>query len=263
MFDWDNTLVDSWGVLHAAVNDLMRMTGRETWSLEEARQRMRRSMRDSFPAMFGDDWQRAADIYLTAYKRRHLKELRPMAGAGAMLETLAAAGIAMGVISNKSGYLLRREADHLGWSAYFACLLGAGDCKQDKPAADPVDMALKKMKLAQERHIWFVGDADVDMQMAHVTGLVPVLIHAEGRAGTGPKAPDMTVVQGTANGISGRGQGGERSIATTPGHGTRDGIEGAQVGAGEDVGAEFRKFPPARLFRDCADLAAAVSGIGP
>jgi phosphoglycolate phosphatase len=33
----------------------------------------------------------------------------------------------LGVVSNKRGYLLRREAAHLGWMSLFHRLVGAND----------------------------------------------------------------------------------------------------------------------------------------
>ncbi len=35
MFDWDNTLVDSWGTIHEALNFLMRAMDKPEWSIEE------------------------------------------------------------------------------------------------------------------------------------------------------------------------------------------------------------------------------------
>jgi len=53
IFDWDNTLVDSWGTIQAALNMTFDDFGLETWTLEQTKQRVARSMRDSFPILFG------------------------------------------------------------------------------------------------------------------------------------------------------------------------------------------------------------------
>ena len=54
LFDWDNTLVDSWPIIHDALNVTLTAFGKEPWSLDETRSRVRKSMRDSFPKLFGD-----------------------------------------------------------------------------------------------------------------------------------------------------------------------------------------------------------------
>ncbi len=75
-----------------------------------------------------------------------------------MLHGLAADGIFLGVVSNKTGALLRREADRLGWSGYFGRLVGAGDAAVDKPDAAPVRLALASSGIAAGEAVWFVGD---------------------------------------------------------------------------------------------------------
>jgi phosphoglycolate phosphatase len=82
----------------------------------------------------------------------------------------------MGVISNKTGHYLREEAKHLGWEPYFGRLVGAGDAERDKPAPEPVAMALEGSGVPAGADVWMIGDSGVDMEIAHVAGLVPVLV---------------------------------------------------------------------------------------
>ncbi len=53
IFDWDNTLVDTWPLIQAAIDATMRATGREEWGLEKVRNNVHKSMRESFPKIFG------------------------------------------------------------------------------------------------------------------------------------------------------------------------------------------------------------------
>ena len=48
LFDWDNTLVDSWTTINEAQNFLMRAMGMPEWSIEETRERTNRSLRENF-----------------------------------------------------------------------------------------------------------------------------------------------------------------------------------------------------------------------
>lgn len=52
LFDWDNTLVDSWAAIQDAQNHTLTAFGLEPWTLEETRQRVRGSMRDTYPQLF-------------------------------------------------------------------------------------------------------------------------------------------------------------------------------------------------------------------
>lgn len=176
IFDWDNTLVDTWPTIHEALRQTFEAMGVEPWTLDETRRRVRRSMRESFPELFGERWTHARDVFYEAYERVHLTSLTPCPGAEEGLAALSRMDLYLGVISNKTGRYLRSEARHLGWHDYFGNLVGAGDAARDKPAPDPVAQALRGSGLAPGDDIWMVGDAGVDMEMAHLTGLVPVLI---------------------------------------------------------------------------------------
>ena len=41
IFDWDNTLVDSWATIHDALNFLMAAMERPLWTIGETRERVR------------------------------------------------------------------------------------------------------------------------------------------------------------------------------------------------------------------------------
>lgn len=179
IFDWDNTLVDSWGCIQAAMNATLRHMDQPEWSLEETRRRVARSMRDAFPAMFGGRWEEARDIFTSTFESIHLDHLVEMAGAGRLLQALHAQGIKLSVVSNKRGRFLRKEAEILAWSPLFDALVGAGDAEQDKPASAPALMAMRKSGISPGPDIWFVGDTAIDLQCAVNTGIVPVLMRSE------------------------------------------------------------------------------------
>ena len=177
LFDWDNTLVESWGVIHEAMNLTLDAMGFGRWSREETETRVRASLRDSFPAMFGERWRDAEQIFYGAFSSIHLKHLRALPGADEMLAHLAQVErIYLGVVSNKRGEYLRREAEHLGWTGHFRTLAGAGDAARDKPAIEHVQLALGELACGAD--IWMVGDADIDLKCAWNAGCTPVLLRA-------------------------------------------------------------------------------------
>jgi phosphoglycolate phosphatase len=79
-------------------------------------------------------------------------------------------------VSNKTGRLLRREADQLGWTRHFDVIVGAGDAETDKPTTAPVDLALSGSGIPRGRQVWFVGDTAIDMECAAAAGCVGVLL---------------------------------------------------------------------------------------
>jgi phosphoglycolate phosphatase len=179
LFDWDNTLVDSWATIHEALNICMAAMGKPAWSLAETKQRVRLSLRESFPVHFGERWEEARQIYLDHFRAIHLERLTALPGRGELLRGLATEGIFLGVVSNKTGALLRREAQQIGWSAYFGNVVGAGDAAADKPDAAPVRLALEQSGIEAGEGVWFVGDTGIDMVCAGNSGCVPVLFGGE------------------------------------------------------------------------------------
>jgi phosphoglycolate phosphatase len=176
LFDWDNTLVDSWTTIHVALNAVMAAMEKPLWSLRETKERVRLSLRESFPLHFGDRWEEARQIYLDAFRTIHLDRLSALPGRGELLRGLVADGIFLGVVSNKTGTLLRREAEQIGWSGLFGSIIGAGDAAQDKPDSAPVALALEPSGLEPGEAAWLVGDTGTDMECAYNSGCIPVLL---------------------------------------------------------------------------------------
>ena len=184
IFDWDNTLVDSWPTIHAANNAALAAMGQVAWTMAESKVRVRKSMREAYPKLFGERWEEARDIFYAHFRARHLQELAVLAGRQKMLRAIADAGIYMGVVSNKDGALLRAEVEHLGWLSFFGAVIGAGDAARDKPAPEPIHLSLEPSNYAADRQVWFVGDTDIDMECAAAAGVTPVLLR-EKPPGTG------------------------------------------------------------------------------
>jgi len=179
LFDWDNTLVDNWATIAMALNTAFDAFSLPRWTLAETKARARASVRERFPAMFGAEWERARDVFYGAFRERHLEGLSALPGAADLLAGLKGQGLYLGVVSNKHGPFLRDEAAHLAWHGHFGAIVGAADCPRDKPACDPVDLALLPSGLARGSDVWFVGDADIDMECAHNAGCTGILLHAE------------------------------------------------------------------------------------
>ena len=174
IFDWDDTLIDNWQAIHGALNVTMDAMRQERWSFEKTKSEVRRSMRDSFPELFGNRWEEAADIFLSAIHSNHLETITVLEGVPDMLASLRSAGIYLAIVSNKNGPLLRAEADFLGWTQNFGAIIGATDAEKDKPDPAPIYLSLSGSGFSAGENIWYVGDAPSDMECAHRAGILPV-----------------------------------------------------------------------------------------
>ena len=187
LFDWDNTLVDTWPCIGKATNITLTAMGHAPWTETEIRERVAGSLRDTFPKIYGDRWEEARDVYYLAYESVHLETLAPLPGAEDLLTRAAAAGLLLGVVSNKTGRYLRQEVGHLGWDRFFGRAIGAQDAARDKPAPDPIFMALDGSSIEPGPQVWFVGDAAVDIECGAAAGCTTILLH--GGAAGGPLTP--------------------------------------------------------------------------
>lgn len=175
LFDWDNTLIDSWDTIHQALTLTFSAMGHKPWTMAETKLKVARSIRDSFPQLFGARWEEAARLYVENFTSIHIDSLKVAEGAAALLEQLTLSGFYLGVISNKIGEVLRRETAHLGWNRYFRRVVGAGDAALDKPDPAPLQLALDGTGIASA-DAWYVGDTALDMEFAGRSGCLPVLL---------------------------------------------------------------------------------------
>lgn len=190
LYDWDNTLVDGWAGITAALNAAFTEFGYPLWTVEDTRNRVRVSLRESFPVMFGDRWKHARDVFYATLTGQHLDHVSAMHGVPDVLKT--GAGWPQGVVSNKAGAFLRREVNHLGWARFFGSVIGAGDATADKPDPAPLHLALSQLGCAADPSVWYIGDTALDMRAARATGVTAVLIgNAEHDGGVERAAPHI------------------------------------------------------------------------
>jgi len=192
LFDWDNTLVDGWAGISAALNAAFVAFDKPLWTVEDTKNRVRVALKESFPLMFGDEWERARDIFYDAFRSNHLDHVNPMPGAAEAL--VAGNSWPLGVVSNKAGKYLRAEVLHLGWEPHFDAVIGAGDAQADKPDPAPILMALEQMGFAPGPSVWYLGDTALDMVAARAAGVTAVLVgDASHDGGVELASPDLHV----------------------------------------------------------------------
>ncbi len=177
IFDWDNTLVDSWDAIHHALVVTFTAMGHAPWSLAETKARVRLSLRDAFPAPLRRraGTRRASSISTPSPRPISSASRRPPAPP-TLLDALQARGHYLAVVSNKTGPVLRREAAHLGWTRLLRPAGRRRRCRR-RQAAMPrrSHLALDGSGIAAGDAVWYVGDTALDMECAANAGCVGVL----------------------------------------------------------------------------------------
>lgn len=189
IFDWDNTLVSSWGAITSALNAALDVAGQPHWTeqdLEVALSGTSEGMsgaKDVLVNIFGEHWEQAKATFYETYKPHP----HPRLGACDLLDDLKQVGAQMVVVTTRLAHQVRQEAEDVGLSGYFTDILGAENSPRVKPHIHAAEVAVKHLGAASELKpdacIWVVGDTDIDLMFAHNArlhhrGCVPILIRS-------------------------------------------------------------------------------------
>lgn len=166
LFDWDNTLVDTWSLIHGGMTFVFENRGLTPWTLQETKDKCHASAREAFPKLFPNDWQAAMDDFYQYVRAQHVSEVVCLPFARELIEKLFDLNISLGVVSNKTKDLLVKEVEYLGFSKYFRVVVGSGDAVRDKPDAAPLLLALDLLDVSPSEHVWMVGDTPADWNAA-------------------------------------------------------------------------------------------------
>lgn len=164
LWDWDNTLVDTFGAIFAAQNDARVYFGMQKWTLEESKKAMNMSGRNLIKDIFGEDKAVEARQYFLSRYAMHAAEIQLKPGAVDILKYAHQKGFVNVLASNKAGPILRNEAETLGVTGYFDRLIGAEDTQNDKPSKQFTDAAIAGYSFDE---LISIGDGKSDIKMAH------------------------------------------------------------------------------------------------
>ncbi|MCI0705271.1 MAG: HAD-IA family hydrolase, partial [Planctomycetia bacterium] len=179
LFDFDGTLVDSFGAITASTNHVRQFYGLPPLPQEEVSKfvgyGLAQLMADLVP---GAPVEEAVARYREHHKRVMLTDTRLMPGVAETIPDLARHGLRMGVCSNKRVEFTRELVRALGLGDYFACVLGPDDVG-NRPKPDPAMLleGLTRLNVSPSEAV-YVGDMDVDVQTAKAAGVRVWLIPA-------------------------------------------------------------------------------------
>ena len=176
LFDWDNTLVSSQGLIEKALNLTFKSFDKPIMTAQEIQKTSYLSTKDSFALWFLDKKEEAVNFFYEQITSQHLDYIRLELGAFELLQSLYKHNIACALISNKRPDLLKKEVDFLQLSPFFKVVLGSGEAQKDKPEPDPLLKALRLMGQEPSSKILMVGDTPADWIAAKKAGCSAVSV---------------------------------------------------------------------------------------
>jgi phosphoglycolate phosphatase len=203
IFDLDGTLADTSGDMIAAGNHCLCRIGvgavldpvrDRAAAFGGARALLRLGMaRAGRAALTAADEDAEYAAYLAAYGTMLDRHSFVFDGVEAALDRLAAAGLAMGICTNKPAVLAETLLQRLGLRDRFGVLIGADTLPVRKPDPAPLRAAVAGLG-GDPRQSLLVGDTVTDRDTARALG-VPVILVSFGGAGAGAAAlePDALI----------------------------------------------------------------------
>lgn len=181
LFDLDGTLLDTLQDLSDSGNAVLAARGFPIHTPDDYRTFIGNGMlnlvRDIFPVGFrpaeGEESEKILLEYREAYARNWQNTTVPFPGIAALLDGLTAAGVPIGVLSNKAHDFTVKcvEAFLPGWS--WGVVLGARDGIERKPDPTGAFEAAEILGVTPA-DCYFIGDSDVDIFTARNAGMFPV-----------------------------------------------------------------------------------------
>ena len=174
LWDWDNTLVDTFGAILMAQNEMRTHYGLPAWSEEQAKIAMNTSGRNLIKDLVGEENTKAARAYFLKAYIKHAGAIQLKTGAKEVLDFTKKNGYINILASNKAGAVLRNEVETLGLSNYFDRIIGAEDTPHDKPSNE---FAVAALKGYQADKTLAIGDGMADIKMArHTPNGIAILV---------------------------------------------------------------------------------------
>jgi phosphoglycolate phosphatase len=183
VFDLDGTLVDTAPDLHAYLNEMLAELGRPGLALADVRPMIgdgaRTLLRRGLEASGGVP--RAADLdhlfveFLTRYTARPVRFGAIHDGVVEVLEELTAAGVRLGVCTNKPQAATDRLLRTLDLERYFRVVIGGDALPVRKPDGVHLQAVLERLG-ADGTRAAMVGDSGIDLLTARAAGVACVLV---------------------------------------------------------------------------------------
>jgi phosphoglycolate phosphatase len=181
IFDLDGTLVDTAPDLHAATNHVLGLIGRPAISMGELRafvghgamNLIERGVAATGAAVDAATLKQLHGQFLDYYGENISAHSVVFDGLPQLLDRAQAAGLKLGVCTNKVERLSLKLLTELGMMGRFGALVGGDTLPVMKPDPAPLREAAHRLGVNLER-VMMVGDSETDIRTAQ-NAAVPVL----------------------------------------------------------------------------------------
>jgi phosphoglycolate phosphatase len=178
VFDLDGTLVDSAPDLHAAANLMLEDMRLAPMPLAKVRgfvgngigKLVERCLEAAKEPSKGQPLARAVERFKAHYAAAPAVLTRPYDGVEAMLGSLTARGLLLGVCTNKPEDLTRQVLAGTGLDRHLRAVVGGDTVSAMKPDPAPLLHCLRLLGAGAEETL-YVGDSEVDADTAAAAGM--------------------------------------------------------------------------------------------
>lgn len=172
LFDLDGTLIDSIELIlssyrHTMIEHRGGAPGRDFWLAG-----LGTPLKEQFKHFSSDAHEIEAMIatYRAWNLAHHDEFVKPYDGALEAVQSLAARGLQLGIVTSKPKGTARRGLALCGFHDLFETLIGIEDVDRHKPDPEPVRVALLRIGARAETAI-FVGDSPHDLAAGRAAGV--------------------------------------------------------------------------------------------
>ena len=172
LFDLDGTLIDSIGLIVAAMHhafdgfdgtvpaDADWMAGIGTPLYKQL----------ALYARSAEELDMLRERYRAYQVIHHDNVIKEFPGTTAVLEDLHSRGLAMGVVTSKNDQLARRGLELTGLAKFLPVVIGADSVTKHKPEPEPVLLALERLGVGPDEAL-MMGDSPHDISSGNAAGV--------------------------------------------------------------------------------------------
>lgn len=180
LFDLDGTLADTAPDLAWAINRVRAEHDLEALPLAQLRPHVSSGARGMLRAAFGltpehPAYAALAQRFLACYAESLCIHTRLFDGMPALLDTLDAAAIPWGIVTNKQSRFTEPLVAALQLDGRACCVISGDSAARPKPAADPLLLACERAGLAPQGCL-YVGDDPRDVIAGRAAGMRTVAV---------------------------------------------------------------------------------------